>query len=80
MTVPVGCEGAQKVVATFFLLATDQVALTLAKLGDTVNAATYDAFIKKDLNDRGTKSLSTLGNYLDLNVLMSATAAPTAAQ
>jgi len=80
MTAPAGCEGARQVIASVFLLATDQVTLTLAKLGDKANAATYDAFIKKDLNDRGQKAFGSLSSYLDLNAMMLATAAPTAAK
>ena len=80
MTAPAGCDAAVKYLAKLFMLATDTSVLFLAKLGDTTNAATYDTFYKKDLTDRATKIFADIGKYVDMNTLMSATAAPTAAK
>lgn len=79
LTAPAGCEPARAQLVKLLLLAGDQVTLTLAKVADKANAATYDAFIKKDLTDRGNKLSATLGNYFDFSTLMSATPAATMA-
>jgi hypothetical protein len=80
MTAPAGCDLARQFVAKFFLIGTDQLTLTLAKIGDKSNAATYDDFLKKDFRDRGTKILKNLSSFFDFSKLPPATAAATASK
>jgi len=79
-TAPASCEAALQAVTNVLSLAIDQSVLTLAKLGDKANAAIYDAFLSKVVNDRGAQIFTVVSTVLDSTLITPPTAAATASQ